>query len=73
MPAGARMKDAQVEPDRSDEGAAGHGWRKVLYDLDESLKAFYESAQLTESCEAFRSAMRDVRANVRQMNKPRNS
>ncbi len=66
------MKNIQIGVDRVYVGGAGQSLRKVLYDLDESLKGIYQSAELMASCEAFRRAMRDINENVRQMNKPRN-
>jgi hypothetical protein len=71
MPAGGRMKNTQIGMDRGYEGGAGQNLRKVLRDLDDSLKGIYQSAELTASCETFRRAIRDINENVRQMNKPR--
>jgi hypothetical protein len=71
MPADARMKNTQIGMDRSCEGSAGQSLRKVLDDLDESLKGIFQSAEMTASCEAFRRAMQDIDENVRRMSKPR--
>lgn len=71
MPAGGRMKNTQIGVERGYEGGAG-SLRRVLCDLDESLKGIFRSAEMTASCEAFRQAMRDIDENVRRMNKPRN-
>lgn len=66
------MKDAHIGGDRDCEGSAGQSLRKVLYDLDESLKGIFQSAEVTASCEAFRRSMQDIDENVRRLSKLRN-